>query len=246
MIRKFERIPVTAVSHPYVTAEKKCDFSRRGFVEEEFFMHGTANVYETVEEKLSIACTAAPYVNRLVVRRPADQSRFSGNIVVEILNSTAWIDIDRMWVISKEKFMRDGDVYIGITSKPNTIPVMKKLDPKRYEVLSWTNPRKATKSVKELGNSAGASSPNTEDGLFWDMLIELAEVLRDKDKTPVTGSEKARLTCSYYKRSTSLTPSFNFGCTVFGYKVPFNAEKMKRLYGSLDKYRTLVEEMAHR
>ncbi|MDR1524672.1 MAG: hypothetical protein LBS79_05365 [Tannerella sp.] len=217
MIRKFEKIPVTVASHPYGTAEKKCDFARRGFVEEEFFMHGTANVYGTVDGKTSVVYSAAPYVNRFVVRRPVDQSRFSGNIIVEILNSTSWIDIDRMWVISKEKFMRDGDTYIGITSKPNTIPVMKKLDPKRYEALSWANPRKATKPAEELGNLAGASSPETEDGLFWDMLIDLAEVLRDRGRTPIEDSEKARIFLTGWSQSGGYMLRF---VNTFAYKDP--------------------------
>ena len=116
MIKEIRQIPITAESHPFGTAEKKCDFARRGFVEEEYFMYGTANVYKNVDGIAAVAYRDAPYVNRFVVRRPDTKERFSGNIVVEILNSTSWIDIDRMWAISREKFMRDGDIYVGITS----------------------------------------------------------------------------------------------------------------------------------
>lgn len=42
----------------------------------------------------------APYTNRVLFRMPSDPARFSGNVVIEILNSTAGIDIDRIWINS--------------------------------------------------------------------------------------------------------------------------------------------------
>lgn len=106
-------------------------------------------------------------------------------MVVEILNATLYMDLDRVWVLAREKFMRDGDIYIGITSKPCTIPVMCKLDSTRYAPLSWKNPRTPTLCDQELGNIKGASTGATEDGLFWDVLIDLPTALRDENNSPL-------------------------------------------------------------
>ncbi|MDO4343181.1 MAG: alpha/beta hydrolase domain-containing protein [Eubacteriales bacterium] len=185
MIKQIELIPETETSHPYARAAVKCKFEERGFLEEEYFLHGTANVYETRQGMLAVAAQGAPYVNRILIRRPKDPEKFSENVVVEILNATNYMDIDRVWVLVREKMMRDGDIYVGITSKPCTIPVMQKFDPARYAPLSWKNPRKPTRPDNELGVMAGASRGETEDGLFWDMLRELPGALRDQNLSPL-------------------------------------------------------------
>ena len=94
---------------------------------------GTANVYSSVGNtgEAEIWKAGAPYVNRLVVRTPKNPERASGNVVVEIINPTSFMEIERMWILGYEKFMRDGDIYVGITSKPNTIAKMGEFDEKR-------------------------------------------------------------------------------------------------------------------
>lgn len=185
MIQKFEYVPVTETSHPYATAAVKCRFPEVGYVEDEYFMHGTANVYAHHQGELMVAAADAPYVTRLLIRRPRDVKRFSGNVVVEILNATNFMDIDRVWVASREKLIRDGDIYVGISSKPTTVPVMQKLDPERYAPLSWKNPRKPRVPVELTASQAGALSSDTETGLFWDMLLELPGALKDASISPI-------------------------------------------------------------
>ncbi len=184
MISQIEKIPITECSHPFAAAATKCDFSHKGYVEEEYFIHGTANVYGWVNERKAAVFRDNPYVNRIIIRKPSDIASFSGNVVVEILNSTSFIDFDRCWALNYRFMMRNGDIYIGITSKPNVIPAMLKLDKDRYRKLNWSNPQKVPDyKLKdcELGNMEGASSPETEDGLFWDMLTDLAKLLREKN-----------------------------------------------------------------
>ena len=71
----------------------------------------------------------APYTTRLLVRRPRDPEKFSGNVVVEILNASAMMDIDRIWVNTWRYFTRHGDIYIGITSKGHVVDALKGLRP---------------------------------------------------------------------------------------------------------------------
>jgi hypothetical protein len=80
-------IPVTAASYPFLGTGhtlNPIDFTKAGYVEEEFFLSGNANVYEwSAEGSLTVKTEMAPYTTRILVRRPAQASRFSGNVVVE-------------------------------------------------------------------------------------------------------------------------------------------------------------------
>ncbi len=183
MINALEQIPTTEVSHPFCTAREKCHLREAGYIEEEYFLAGVSNVYGWEGEKKTILYKDAPYTNRLIVRKPERIENFSGNVVVEILNSTSFIDFDRVWVLTRKHLMRNGDIYIGITSKPNVIPAMLRFDHDRYHRLSWQNPLPSQLPDIELGNMRGASAPETEDGLFWDMLLDLAGFLRDPENS---------------------------------------------------------------
>lgn len=189
MIHTIEKIPITKKSHPFSSAINKCRFEKKGYIEEEYFFSGISNVYGWDNSDKIILYKNAPYVNRFIVRKPNDKYKFSGNVIIEILNSTSFIDFDRVWVLNYKHMMRKGDIYIGITSKPNVIPAMQKMDYNRYKWLEWPNPCKQQIQVplEMLGNMEGASSPETEDGLFWDMLIDLAELLRDKNNEILQG-----------------------------------------------------------
>ncbi|WP_238907596.1 alpha/beta hydrolase domain-containing protein [Clostridium sp. YIM B02506] len=180
MIEKIKLIPVTENSVPFAQAAKKCDFDKIGYIEEEFFMWGTSNIYENGEDYEPITIYEnAPYVNRFIVRRPMDVSKFSGNVVIEILNPTALIDLDRMWVNSWKYFTRNGDIYIGITSKSDVLNSLYSVDNERYSVLSWENPMPERAEPK---NSIFKFFPQYEAGLFWDMLTDFAKALRTKSE----------------------------------------------------------------
>ena len=87
-----------------------------------FFQSGTANVYDEDEKgNLIVTTSNAPYTTRILVRRPADKKKFSGNVIVEVLNASAMFDIDRDWILLWKKIVRDGDIYIGITSKGHVV-----------------------------------------------------------------------------------------------------------------------------
>ena len=83
-------IPVAADSYPFGAADHTrvpTDLGKIGYVEEEFFAEGKANIYEWPEQGAAVVRTAnAPYTTRVLVRRPASKSKFSGNVIVEMLN----------------------------------------------------------------------------------------------------------------------------------------------------------------
>lgn len=180
MIDQFERIAAVGTSHPQATATLACPMDEYGYTEEEYFFSGRANVYELKGQEAAIRFADAPYVNRLLVRRPMASEKASGRVVIEILNATSGMDIDRMWAIMHRFFMRNGDTYIGITSKPSSLRAMQKLNPTRYAPLHWRNPepRHLPQILKERHAFCGAISEDSETGLFWDMLTDTADAVR--------------------------------------------------------------------
>lgn len=193
MIQKVEEIPVSKESYPFTSAAKYLDFDRYGYEEKEYYVEGTANVYRSVGNtgEVEIEKKDAPYVNRIIVRAPKDTAKASGNVVVEIINPTSFMEIERMWILGCEKFLRDGDIYVGITSKPNTIAKLVEFDPERYGKLSWKNPTEDVPfpfTVEDVVKKGLLPDIDVkyEPGLFWDMLTDLAWLLRsEKEENPV-------------------------------------------------------------
>lgn len=183
MIREIVRQPETANSRMFMSAKKNADLELNGYLEEEYFFSGTANVYgKDSVSRWKVVAAEAPYTNRFLVRRPRNLRQASGRVVVEIINSSSYMDIDRSWVLLHEQLIRNGDTYVGITSKPITMKTLRKFDPQRYALLSWSNPRRCHLPKEALGNFANASNPETEDGLFWDMLVELGLACRGENE----------------------------------------------------------------
>ncbi len=77
MITRLEEIPVTKESYPFASAERYLKLSERGYVEKEYYMYGTANVYETADERggVRVRTVDAPYTNRIIVRAPQDTAK---------------------------------------------------------------------------------------------------------------------------------------------------------------------------
>lgn len=193
MIKKIQEIPITEQSYPFTSAARYIDLEAYGYEEKEYYIDGTANVYQSVGNigKVEVRTQDVPYRNRIILRMPEDPKKASGNVVVEIINPTSFMEIERMWILGYEKFLRDGDIYVGITSKPNTIAKMAEFDQKRYGCLSWPNPTRDVPfsfTMEEI--LANGILPDIkidyEPGLFWDMLTDLAWLLRsDDDSNPV-------------------------------------------------------------
>src|SRR5580698_866539 len=143
-IPKATRIPVTADSYPFGAADHARvpeDLSKIGYVEEEFLVSGTANVYDWPQSGPAVVRTAnAPYTTRVLIRRPAQAAKFSGTVAVEMLNPSNLFDLNIGWAISHKRFVADGDVWVGVTAKPVSVVALKNFNAARYAALSWANP----------------------------------------------------------------------------------------------------------
>ncbi len=171
-------VPVTADSYPFCAMAhsiRPLDVAQYGYLEEEYFVSGSANVYEPDgADRPRIAKEGLPYKTRLLVRRPADPTRFSGRVYFDILNATQNYDIEDLWHRIYRWCMANGHGYIGITSKPVNAQSLKNFDYARYAGLNWGS----GETVPQPAPFAGGSIPGTEEGLIWDMLGQVGSWLR--------------------------------------------------------------------
>ena len=204
MITKMVRVSVTDENYPFQAAAKKCNFAELGYIEDEYFMSGTASVYteKGKNHQVESIFDGAPYTTRLLIRRPADPAKFSGNVVIEILNASSMMDIDRMWVNTWQYMTRNGDIYIGITSKGHVVDSLKRFSPERYAAINWENPM-PERTAPEIKGPFGCL-PQYEAGLYWDMQNDLARLLRtDSELNPIREYGKCYLYLTGWSQSGS-------------------------------------------
>ncbi len=189
-------IPVTKDSYPFGAADHTAvpeKLSAIGYVEEEYFVSGLANVYTWPAPGPAVVRTAdAPYTTRILVRRPAKASKFSGNVVVEPLNPSNLFDLNLGWGLMHEQLIRNGDVWVGVTVKPVSVEALKNFDPTRYAPLSMANPL----PLDDPANCATVpndSNRKTENGLAWDIYSQVGELIRSTSaKNPVVHGGRAK------------------------------------------------------
>jgi Alpha/beta hydrolase domain len=194
-------LPLTASSRPLLAADhtmEPADLAKSGYAEAEFLVSGKANVYDWADDgSLTVKTPNAPYTDRILVRRPSDPSKFSGTIVVELMNSARRFDWAMMWGYLHDYLIERGDAWVGITM-PASVAGLQKFDPTRYAALSFANPNPAevcAAAPAARGGKGGppAASPN-EDGLRWDVLSQVAAALKSTDKNePFTGFRVDRI-----------------------------------------------------
>ncbi len=195
-------LAVTAASHPFGAAEYQevpQKLARDRYVEEEYLVSGTSNVYTWPGSGPAEVRTAdAPYTTRVLVRKPARGHRFSGNVVVEMLNPSNLFDLNIGWAMTQEQVIANGDAWVGITAKPVAVEALKNFDPERYASLSFANPL-ALDDPRNCETVAADSSRTTENGLIWDIYSQVGTWLRsDAASNPLRyGSPGTRVEHAY-------------------------------------------------
>ncbi|MEH0109137.1 alpha/beta hydrolase domain-containing protein [Tersicoccus sp. MR15.9] len=174
-------IRATATSYPFGAANHTRipeNLAAIGYVEEEYFVSGLANVYTWPAPGPAVVRTAnAPYTTRILVRRPAKVSAFSGNVVVEPLNPSNLFDLNLGWGLMHDQLIRNGDVWVGVTVKPVSMQTLKTFDPIRYAPLSMNNPLPLD-DPRNCATVPSDSSRTTENGLAWDIYSQVGQLMR--------------------------------------------------------------------
>jgi hypothetical protein len=150
-------VPIPTVSGPIPSSPTDFPFIADGFdvlppvpdgyVEEEYFLSGTGNLYEYTPTGVELVtpcpavatmgCANIPYTTRMLVKRPLNPHTFSGTVIIEPLNPSAGFDIAGVWDRSVNYFVRAGDVFVGWTSKSVTVNTLQTWNPTRYAPLNW-------------------------------------------------------------------------------------------------------------
>jgi len=149
-----------------------------GYVEEEFFVEGTAKRYSgtctsagcldataRTARTPTLVSSGNPYRIRMVVRRPSDPSRFNGKVIVEWFNVTNNWELDVQWYRAADYFMRRGYAYVGvgvqragINGTPNGL-------------RAWNPARYGTIDVS-------ANGAITDDSLKWDIFSQVGQAIK--------------------------------------------------------------------
>ena len=115
--------PVTGgLGTPFIAATT-FDLSQVGYVEEEFFISGTATAFTNVGPLGSdghwtaIPGDTAAYKTRILVHRPATPSRFNGTVIVEWLNVSGGLDAAPDWIAAHTGMIHEGMAWVGVSAQ---------------------------------------------------------------------------------------------------------------------------------
>ena len=186
-------IAVTASSHPFGGAQWQLqpqDLADHGYVEEEYLVSGRANVYDWNADKKAVVRTPrAPYTTRMIVRRPIKRTRMSGTVVVEPLNPSNLFDLNIGWALSATSSCATATVG-RLHVQARRRPVAEDVRPARYGKLDWDNPLPlddprncAQADIQTIVDPPEERRRESEDGLVWDMISQVAAWARSTAKS---------------------------------------------------------------
>ncbi|HEY6785689.1 MAG TPA: alpha/beta hydrolase domain-containing protein [Trebonia sp.] len=120
-----------------------------GYAEQEFLVEGVARSFvltgdRTADGRWSVKEDAtAPYVIRILLRRPVDPAAFSGTVAVEWNNVSAGMDVSPDWSLLQRGLIQRGHIWVGVSAQKAGIDGggmaegihLKLLAPDRYGLL---------------------------------------------------------------------------------------------------------------
>jgi hypothetical protein len=147
-----------------------------GFIEQEFFIEGTANRYNTPTGATgSVLDSGHPYRTRVVVRRPASDRKFNGTVLVEWVNVTNGFDAENFWFFTWEHVLRAGYAWVGVSAQRVGVDRLKTWNPARYGALDFTR-----------------GGTITNDALSYDIFMQAAQALRHPQGIDMLGGLRAK------------------------------------------------------
>jgi hypothetical protein len=138
------RGPVTGGTHGRPFTSSPVPLADAGYVEQEYFVQGTATGYLPdgtwgSDGRWAVRpAETAPYETRILVRRPADPARFNGTVIVEWLNVSFNIDADPDFGYANQELLRAGYAWVGVSAQQLGVEGpsgLKSWDPARYGAL---------------------------------------------------------------------------------------------------------------
>jgi hypothetical protein len=129
-------------SHAYPFYSTTVDLAASDYVEEEFFLEGTANHYNTPPLATgSIIDSGHKYTTRIIVRRPASPDDFNGTVLMEWQIGPG-LDTDAFWLEEHDHYIRRGYAWVGVSVRRagihTAVTGLKAWSPSRYGTLDVT------------------------------------------------------------------------------------------------------------
>src|SRR5581483_8685702 len=141
-------------SHNYIFFSSNHELAASGYIEEEYFIEGTANTYSTPTGATGTILTSNnPYKTRIVVRRPADKARFNGTVLVEWSNVTNGFDAENVWFFAWEHVLRSGYAWVGVSAQKVGVDRLKSWNPGRYGTLNISSDAVAYDAFSQAGQA---------------------------------------------------------------------------------------------
>jgi hypothetical protein len=176
-------IPATAppgdASRDYPFFATDQDLRKYGYVEEEYFIEGTANRYTTPDGATGTVIDGGHhYRTRIVVRRPVSARKFNGTAIVEWYNVTNNFDYEVNWSRAFRHMLSAGYVWVGVSAQQAGVhsPTgLRAWNPRRYGSLDLTDGGKVT-----------------DDSLSYDVFSQAAQALRAPRGADPLGGLKVR------------------------------------------------------
>jgi hypothetical protein len=210
------------------------DLGELGYVVEEFFISGNAQSYKVAGEATpdgkweALPATNAPYVTRIVVIRPKEESKFSRTAVVEWLNVTGGLDVPVDWNMLHREVIRRGHAWVAVSAQKVGIDgnpqaqgagpaALKKADPARYGRLN--HPGDAFSF--DIFTQAGALTKNATASKILGPLVP--------DKVIAVGESQSAIFLTTYVTAVDPVAKVYDGFLIhsrFGNAVPLDAHPM--------------------
>jgi hypothetical protein len=162
-------LQVVAIPDTAAFAASPLDLASRGYVEQEYYVSGSARRYTFPDAMNDAVLTDGvfPYKTRMIVRRPTDPARFNGTVVVEWFNVTLGQDIDFNWATSHDYLMRNGYAVVSVSAQKVGVERLKSWSAERYGDLTVSAP-----------DTTPPDPLRTGDVLSWDIFSQTIRALR--------------------------------------------------------------------
>ena len=110
--------PVPPSSQPPLSSATRpgteySDLAKAGYIETEYYLSGVGPAITAAGKTLF----DAPYITRILVRRPADPAGFNGTVIIEPFS---WFgERGAGWILTRDYLLRKGYAYVGYTLNIN-------------------------------------------------------------------------------------------------------------------------------
>ncbi len=167
-----------------------------GYVEEEFFVSGTARSFDVAGERTDDGRWTldergeAPFTTRILVKRPAEAADASGVVVVEWNNVSIGSDGTPDWTFTAAELLRSGHVHVAVSAQAAGVDTpggalgggsgnpLTQADPARYSTLTHPGDDHSYDLFGQIGALVATEAPDGVDplaGLPRDHVIAIGE-----------------------------------------------------------------------